>query len=254
MIAYFARHPTAANLLMLMIMLLGLTALPDIKRETFPVFQAKQAKVSVVYPGATPQDVESALCIPIEDAIDGLNQVEEIQCEAREGLANATIDMLEGGDISRLIADVKNEIDGITSFPDEVESITIEEAGRTDQVIHLAVQANMPEVELLAYAESLKRKLKRLPGISLIDVEGFSDHQLRASLSMAKLRQFGLTINDVAEALGDQNIKLPSGTLEGKDKTVLVRFDQQSVTAEALGELVIASSVAGGQIRLKGCG
>lgn len=250
MIAYFARHPTAANLLMIMIMLLGLTALPDIKRETFPVFQAKQAKATVIYPGATPQDVESALCIPMEDAIDGLNQVEEVKCEAREGLATATINMLEGGNISRLIADVKNEIDGITSFPDEVESVTIEEAGRTDQVIHVAIQADMSEVELKAYAEALKRKLKRLPGISLIDIEGFSDHQLRASLSLAKLRQFGLTINDVADALGNQNIKLPSGSLEGKDKTVLVRFDQQSVTAEALGELVVASSPAGGQVRL----
>ena len=250
MIAYFAKHPTAANLLMLMIMLLGLTALPDIKRETFPVFQAKEAKVSIVYPGATPEDVESALCIPMEDAIDGLNQVEEVRCEAREGMATATVEMLEGGDISRLISDVKNEIDGITSFPDEVESITIDEAGRTDQVIHLAIQADMTDVELKEYAESLKRKLKRLPGISLIDIEGFSDHQLRASLSLAKLRQFGLTINDVADALANQNIKLPGGSLEGKDKTVLIRFDQQSVTAPALSELVIASSPAGGQIKL----
>ena len=250
MIAYFARHPTAANLLMLMIMLLGLTALPDIKRETFPVFQAKKAKVTVVYPGATPEDVESALCIPMEDAIDGVNQVEEVQCEAREGLATATVEMLEGGDISRLISDVKNEIDGINTFPDEVESITIDEAGRTDQVIHLAVQADMSDVDLKEYAESLKRKLKRLPGISLIDIEGFSDHQLRVNLSLAKLRQFGLTINDVADALANQNIKLPSGSLKGKDKTVLIRFDQQSVTAPALGELVIASSQAGGQIKL----
>ena len=91
MIAYFARHPTAANLLMLMIMLLGLTALPDIKRETFPEFATKQVKVTIIYPGATPQDVESALCIPIEDAIDGLSQVQELQCDAREGLATAQL-------------------------------------------------------------------------------------------------------------------------------------------------------------------
>ena len=158
--------------------------------------------------------------------------------------------MTEGGDISRLMADVKNEIDGITSFPDEVESITIEEGGRTDEVIHLAIQADMNDVELKAYAETIKRQLKLLPGISLVDIEGFSDHQLRVNLSLAKLRQFGMTVNDVASALSDQNIKMPSGSLEGKDKTVLLRFDQQSVTAEALGHLVIASSPAGGQIKL----
>jgi len=250
MIGFFARHPTAANLLMLVIIGLGLNALPNIKRETFPVFQAKKAKVMVIYPGATPQDVESALCIPMEDAVDGISQVDEVQCEAREGLATMTVTMLESGDISRLIADVKNEIDGINSFPDEIESPVIEEFGRTDEVIHLAIQADIAEVELKEFAEIIKRKLKREPGISLVDIDGFSDHQLRVNLSLSKLRQLGLTINDVANALADQNIKLPSGSLEGKDKTVLIRFDQQSVTPDALAKLVIASSPEGGQVRL----
>lgn len=250
MIAFFARHPTAANLLMLMIIFLGLNALPDIKRETFPVFQAKKAQVTVIYPGATPHDVESALCIPMEDAVDGLNQVEEVQCEAREGLASMTVTMPEGGDIARLIADVKNEIDGINSFPDEIEVPVVEEFGRTDEVIHLAIQAPMSTVELKEYAETIKRKLKREPGISLVDIDGFSDHQLRVSLSLGKLRQFGLTINNVADALASQNVKLPGGSLEGKDKTVLLRFDQQSVTPQALAKLIIASSPAGGQISL----
>jgi len=250
MISFFARHPTAANLLMLVIIVLGISSLPDIKRETFPVFQAKKAKVTIIYPGATPEDVESALCIPMEDAVDGLNQVKEVQCEAREGLASLTVEMFEGGDISRLIADVKNEIDGISSFPDEIEAPKVEEFGRTDEVIHLAIQANIPAVQLKEYAELIKRKLKREPGISLVDIEGFSDHQLRVNLSLVKLRQFGLTISNVADALGNQNIKLPSGSLEGKDKTILLRFDQQSVTPEALATLVIASSPAGGQVSL----
>lgn len=250
MISYFARHPTAANLLMLLIVFLGISALTDIKRETFPEFAAKKVKVTIVYPGATPEDVESALCIPIEDAIDEIDQVEEVQCEAREGLAIATVKMLESGEISRLMADVKNEIDGVDSFPEEIETPIVEEDGRTDEVIHLAIQADIPDVRLKEYAESIKRKLKLEPGISLVTVDGFSDHQLRANLSLAKLRQFGLTINDVADALKNQNIKLPSGSLEGKDKTLLLRFDQQAVTPLALGNTVIASSPAGGQIKL----
>jgi HAE1 family hydrophobic/amphiphilic exporter-1 len=123
MIGFFTRHPTAANLLMLVIIGLGLTVLPNIKRETFPVFKAK---VMVIYTGATPQDVERALCIPMEDAVDGISQVDEVQCEVREGLATMTVTMQESGDISRLIADVKNEIDGINSFPEEIETPVIE--------------------------------------------------------------------------------------------------------------------------------
>lgn len=250
MIGFFARHPTAANLLMLIIISLGLISLPDIKRETFPVFQAKKVKVSIVYPGANPHDVESALCVPLEDAIDGTNQVHEIQCEAREGLAIAVIEIIEKGDISRLMADVKNAIDGIDTFPEQIESPIVEEQGRTDEVIHLAIQANMNDVKLKEYAEQVKRKLKREPGISLVDVDGFSDHQLRVNVSLAKLRQFGLTIQDVANALSSQNLKMPSGVLKGQDKTVMLRFDQQSITATDLENTIIASSKAGGQIHL----
>jgi HAE1 family hydrophobic/amphiphilic exporter-1 len=250
MIGFFARHPTAANLLMLIIIGLGLISLPEIKRETFPVFQAKKVNVSIVYPGANPYDVESALCVPLEDAIDGTNQVNEIQCEAREGLAIAVIEMIEKGDISRLMADVKNAIDGIDTFPEQIESPILEEQGRTDEVIHLAIQAKMNDVKLKEYAEQVKRKLKREPGISLVNVDGFSDHQLRVNISLAKLRQYGITIQDVANALSSQNLKMPSGVLKGQDKTVMLRFDQQSITATDLENTIIASSKAGGQIRL----
>ena len=254
MIAFFAKHPTAANLLMAIIIILGLTALPDIKRETFPDFQAKTVQITIVYPGATPAEASSALCLPIEDAIDGLDQLDELTCEARENIAIATVDMQEGGNIDKLVAEVKNEIDAIDSFPDGIELPIVEEKGRTDEVIHLAIQSDINEVELKEYAETIKDKLKRIDGVANIEVGGFSDHQLRVNLSLSKLREYGLTTQDVAESLANQNLKMPGGNLEGNDKTVLLRFDQQRVTANLLEELVIFGGADGGQIKLKELG
>ena len=87
MIRFFAKHPTAANLLMLALLVLGLTSLPNIKRETFPEFDPPYIMAGVVYPGASPQEVEESICVRMEDAVDGLANIEETQCEAIEGSA-----------------------------------------------------------------------------------------------------------------------------------------------------------------------
>ena len=254
MIGYFAKHPTAANLLMLIIIVLGLSALPTLKRETFPDFAASKVEVKVIYPGASPGDTEQALCIPLEDAVDGLSDIEQISCEAREGVASLTIDIVEGGNVQRVLSDVKTEVDAINTFPDKVEKPIIKEKGRNDHLITVAISADLPMVEIKDYAEQLKRQLKRIEGIALIDVQGFSDRQLRVSLSLPLLRQFGLSVQQVANKLTAQNIKLPGGTLKTHGKDILLRFDQQNLSAKTLANLVIASSPSGAQVRLKDVG
>ncbi|WP_341504033.1 efflux RND transporter permease subunit [Gallaecimonas sp. GXIMD4217] len=250
MIAYFARHPTAANLLMIGISVLGLSVLPDLKRETFPEFSPSKVQVSVLYPGAATEQAEQALCGPMEEAVDGLGDVAEIQCEGREGMGTLTVEMREGGDIARLLTDIKTEIDAIDSFPDEAEAPVVKELGRDDPLITLAVSAELPDYQLKAYAEGLKDRLQRLPSIAMVDIEGFSDQQLKVQLSLPLLRQYGLSVDDVVARIRRQDLKLPSGTLESDDKTVLLRFDQELLSAEALGQLLIAATAEGGQLRL----
>lgn len=251
MIRFFATHPTAANLLMVVLILLGLNSLSDLKRETFPDFSINAISVSVVYPGATPESVESALCIPMEDAIDGLSNIDEVTCAATEGLASLTVEMTEGGDFSKLMTEVKNEIDSINTFPEDAETPLISEANRTDEVIDLAIHGkNMSTAELKEYSEDVKRKLKQEPGVSLIDIKGFSTHQLQVEVSLPLLRQVGLSISDLSSALSNQNIEAPSGELKDENRAILIRIDQQQVTADKLGQTVVSASEEGGQILL----
>ena len=95
MIRYFAAHPTAANLLLLFLVVLGLAALPTLKRETFPDFTPKEIEVRVPYPGASAEDVEEAVCRRLEDAIDTVNDVSEVRCQAMESIAVAVAKMSE---------------------------------------------------------------------------------------------------------------------------------------------------------------
>lgn len=250
MIAYFAKHPTAANLLMMMILVAGFTTVFDLKRETFPEFSANKIQVSTAYPGASTDETENALCVPMEDAVDALNSIEQVSCEAREGIANLTVEVVEGGDTAQVLSDVKTEIDAIDNFPELAEKPVIRELGRDQHLISLALTADIADFELKAYAEVIKQKLKKQPGISIVQIKGFSDHQLEVELSQYKLRQYGLSPNDVANLIKRQNVALPGGDITANGKTLLVRFDQQQVTAKSLANLIIKSTASGAQLRL----
>ncbi|CCN71884.1 efflux RND transporter permease subunit [Vibrio nigripulchritudo] len=250
MIRFFARHPTAANLLMLALLIIGLTSLPKLKRETFPEFSPPYIMAGVVYPGASPQEVEESLCVRMEDAVDGLANIEETRCEAIEGSARLILKLDERADIGRMLVDVQTQINSINDFPDEIESPVVREMDWNEPVVDVAITADTTWPELKAYAEQLKRTLKLDYGVSLVDVSGFSDHQYRVELDTIAIRQLGLSVGEIADQIGRQNVKLPSGNIETPDKNFLIRFDERRVTPEELSQIVVGSASNGSVIHL----
>ena len=135
MIKFFSRHPTAANLLMLGLLILGISSLSTIKRETFPAYDPPYIMAAIVYPGASPQEVEESLCVRMEDAVDGLANIEETQCEAIEGSARLILKLNEKADIGRMLVDVQTQINSINDFPTEIESPVVQELDWNEPVV-----------------------------------------------------------------------------------------------------------------------
>lgn len=250
MIRYFAGHPTAANLLMIAFIVIGVVSAPTLQRETFPRVEPRRVEVNVVYPAARPEEVEEAVCQRIEDAVDGINNVDEISCDAREGLGQAVIEMVEGADLDRFFADVKTEVEAIDDFPEEIERPTVRQLGRTDFVAAVAVTGPGTLPDLKAYAEELKERMLRWGGIPKVDIRGFSDHQIRIELRDATLRQFGLSVVDIANAIRRQSLDLPAGSIESSEGDLLLRFADERKRAHEFLDLVVVSSAQGGEIRL----
>ncbi|MEZ9229680.1 efflux RND transporter permease subunit [Vibrio amylolyticus] len=251
MIRFFSRHPTAANLLMLALLILGISTLSTIKRETFPEFSPPYIMAAVVYPGASPQEVEESICVRMEDAVDGLANIEETRCEAIEGSARLTLKLNSKADIGRMLVDVQTQINSINDFPAEIESPIVQELDWNEPVVDVAISANTTWPELKAYAEKLKRILKLDYDVSLVEVSGFSDHQFRVELDLQAVRQLGLSVGDIADQIKRQNVKLPSGNVETTDKNFLIRFDERRITPFELESIVIGSGPNGSQIRLR---
>lgn len=249
MIDFFARHPTAANLLMALLWAMGIVALPAIQRETMPDFSPSEVEIRALYPGANAEEVEEAVCLRLEDALDGIEDVAEIRADAREGVAAVTVKMAETGHFQTFLGDIEKAVDSIDDFPDQVEDPVITELGKTDLVLSIMVSGPMSVPDLKAYCEDLKARLKEA-GLSLVDVKGFSDHQLQVALSADALRWFNLSTPQVAEIIRQQNTDLPAGAIETGQRDIMIRFVERRRTAAELEEVVILADGKGAEIRL----
>ena len=254
MIRYFVTHPTAANLLMLIIMALGLTALPSLQRDTFPVIPATEVEVRLAYPGATAFDVEKGVCYAVEDALETVTDIVERRCDARENLAIVTARMLEGSDLDSFFNEVKSQVESITTFPDKVEAPAISVLERTASVASIAISAEpglaLDNHSLHDYAERVRTRIARDPRIALVELRGFSEREIHIGIREASLYKYGLTVNEIAAVIRAQSIDLPVGSLENEAGTTILRFVEQRLTPAQFAGLVVASDADGGSIRL----
>ncbi|HER25820.1 MAG TPA: efflux RND transporter permease subunit, partial [Rhodospirillales bacterium] len=250
MIRFFALHPTAANLLMLTFLIVGLVSVGNVKRETFPEIPPDKVRVVTAYPVASAAQVESAICERIEDAIDGISEIKEVTCEAQEGVAVASIEMHDGKDIDLFLNDIKAEVDAISTFPDTVEDPVVTQLGRTDFVVAVAVTGPMSAPHLKAYAEDLKDQMLQGGGISQVNIKGFSDHQISIEIPALTLRQYGLSVSRIADVIQAQSIDLPAGSIETETSDVLIRFTDERRSTRTFASLVVVSGKSGSEIRL----
>ncbi|MDO6681394.1 efflux RND transporter permease subunit [Oceanobacter sp. 5_MG-2023] len=258
---FFAHHPTAANLLMAGFLILGLISLPQLQRQTFPDTQAYEIRVTVPYPGATPDDVESGICLPLEDAMDSIAYAEEIRCDARDNVGQMTLKMQSQGDFDDFLDDIRAAVDGISNFPDDAETATILELGRTSPVVTVALSADLPTTQLKDLAKQIQSRMQQDAAIPLVTLEGFSERQLRVSIRTDTLRRYQLSLDQLAAILQKQNLDLPLGTFVAQPtastdsanhyaREYSLRLNDQQTDVQALGNLVIISNPDGAEIRL----
>lgn len=250
MIRFFAKHPTAANILMLLLIAVGVVSLPQLKRETLPQINSYEVDIMVPYPGASAENVEQKICLTLEKALDGISFLAEKRCIARQNMGHMTVKMAEQGHFARFADDVKSAVDAIDDFPSQIEQWHITEKDRTQDVVSVAIAAPLSRVELKALAERFKRQLLRSPEIPIVEINDFSKHQLRVTASQQTLRQYGLSLADLGQALTQQNIELPLGTLETAQADTQIRLMEERKTVNALADIVVASGEQGNDVQL----
>jgi multidrug efflux pump subunit AcrB len=250
MIRWFAGHPTAANLLLVLLLAAGLFSIPSLKRETFPDYLPGEVSVEVKYRGATAADVEDQVCRRLHDALSGVDFLDELVCVAQDNLASVTATMEGDGDISRFLDDISTEVEAITDFPQRADPPVVRELHRSNLVAAVAVGGDMPLSDLEDYAKTLEDRLQRLPGVAKVDIQGLSQRQWQIEIPQEALGQYGLSASELAAILSRQNIDMPLGILETPSQDIQLRFTDQRHTLRELQDIVVVSGAEGGELTL----
>ena len=162
-IAWWAKNPVAANLLMFGILLSGYLGFQAMEREAFPVFRTNQVQVQVAWPGAAPQEVEEQVIMRIEEALSNLDSVYRVYSNAEEGFASLDIYTYPKEDIEAFLNEVKNTVDSVTSLPRDIENPRVRRIEYREEMMRVAVHGDLPERQLTRLAESLRDEMAALP-------------------------------------------------------------------------------------------
>jgi multidrug efflux pump subunit AcrB len=250
-LTWMAGHSVAANLLMLVLLLGGLFWGTRIKKELFPDFELDRVNISVSYPGASPEEVERGIVLAIEEAVQGLEGVKEITASAREGSCTVTVELIEGEDVQRLAQDIKNEVDRITSFPEEAEEPQVVIAERRRAVVSLVLYGNHGERALREIAENVRERLLLDPEISQVELEGIRNFEISIEISQKTLRAFNLTLEEVAERIRRASVEMPGGAIKTEGGDVLVRIKERRDYGHEFGKIPIITANDGTEVLLE---
>ncbi len=250
-VAWMARHGVAANLLMLICLVGGFISLLHIKQEVFPDVSLDTVSVSVVYPGASPEEVESGIILAIEESVRGLEGVYEVVSVAREGRGTVTVEALSGADLQRLAQEIKSEVDRIVTFPLDAEEPEV----RIDQmrrgVLTVVLYGDAPETTLHQLGEQLRDALVQSPEITLVDLGGVPPLEIGIEISQETLRRYGLTLGEIAARLQSAALEIPGGGLKTDAGEVLIRLTERREYGRQFAELPVITTADGSKVFLR---
>ncbi len=249
-LAWMVQNNVAANLLMLVLIVAGGLGVATSKQEVFPEFDLDQVDVNVVYPGASPSEVEQSIVLAIEEKVRGIDGVKRVDSSSKEGSGTVSVSLLLDADRQQVLADVKNEVDRISTFPDEAEQPIVSLAKRRKQVVSLIVSGDQELHDLHAIAERVRMGLLESEDITQVELEGVPPLELSVEISRAELERYGLTLDEVAREIGSASLELPAGALESDRGEIRVRVSDRRASGAELSELILRGSRGGGEVRL----
>lgn len=251
MIAWFTRNHVAANLMMLGILFAGIFSMTSlIPLEIFPTIEPNRINVSVSLRGATPEDVEQGVAIRVEEAVQDLEGIEKMTSRSVEGSASVSIEVESGYDPRELLNDIKSRVDGINTFPAEAEKPIISLAVRKRDVITVTVSGEYSEREIREYAELVRDDITRLSGVTQVELESVRAYEIAIEISPDRLREYQLSLAQVANAVSNSSLDLSGGNLKTDGGDILIRSKGQAYRKDEFEQVVVKTNPDGSIIRL----
>ncbi|WMJ74145.1 efflux RND transporter permease subunit [Cytophagaceae bacterium ABcell3] len=251
LIAHFIRYPVLGNTLMLLMFVFGYLGFTNLKKSFFPERETRMIEIQTTFPGASPEEVEEGIVQKIEDNLKGLTGVERVSSVSSENSGIVSVEVIKGYDTDKVLQDVKNAVDRISSFPTGMEPPVIFEVENLSFAISFALSGDVDLKTLKTYAERIEDDLMGVEGISKVDIKGYPQEEIEIGFRENDLRKFNLTFQEVSDVISKSNIEVTGGTVKGMREEFLVRARAKGYYAEEFKNIIVKTTQDGSVIRLQ---
>ena len=238
-IKYFVKYPISANVIMLLIIIFGCMGLFNLRKTFFPERSAKIIIIDATFPGSSPLEIEQMVTLKIEDNIDGITGIKRITSKSQENTSNIIVEIENDANNQVVIQDIKNAIDRINSFPDEMESPSISLMEDLNPAISFAISGEVSLNQLKKSAEEIEDDLKEMEGISKIRISGYPVEEIEISVRENDLKKYNLSFQDLNRAISNENIDITGGTIKSKDENFKIRSNNKKYAANEIADIVV---------------
>jgi len=246
LIALFTRHPNASNLVMVLMIIFGVFS--QINTQFFPTIETKSITVSVSWPGASAEDVQTNIIQIVEPEVRFIDGVDKMTSYAREGSASIVLEFEPSADMQTAVGDVDSAVKAVSNLPEDADTPKIQLRQFFDRVARLAVTGDVPEAALRIYAKIIRDDLIER-GIDKVSIVGLRSREIHVEVPEAELRRLGLTISDISRTIASNSRDLPSGQMKGEvEKQLRTLADAKS--PGALANLEIRAFTSGEKVTL----
>jgi len=249
-IAWRARNPIAANLLMVIILAGGLWTAFSIQKEVSPQFQLDVVTVSVTYPGASPAEVEQGILLPIEEAVRGIQGIKEMTSTAREGSGWVSLELVAGTDRMRALQDVDQAVATIRTFPEAAEEPRVRLQARQRSVIEIGLYGDVDVWSLRKLGERVQDRMLNDPAITQVAIDNVPEYVTHVTIPQDRLREHDLTLGEVAGIIERSSRDIPAGAIDTSEGEVLLRLHERKEWAAELASIQVLTADSGGVLTL----
>ncbi|MDG1134521.1 MAG: efflux RND transporter permease subunit [Pseudomonadales bacterium] len=250
LIGWFAANHVAANLVMIFIFAFGLLAISGLKKESMPSIVFDMVTISVAYPGAGPEEVEVGIIVKIEEALNSIEGIREIRSTASEGMARVQVQAKVDFAVSELTDEIKLAIDSISTFPLDSERPVIAKVERKMQTLRVAVSGDLTETAMKHLADDIKEEITALPEVTYASTLGARDFEMAIEIPEYRLREYGLTLSQVAQIIRRWSADIPGGTIKSEAGSIRLRAMGQAYTSREFEKIILLTNSDGSIVRL----
>jgi len=247
----FVRFPFYANLIIIFLLIVGGMSMFSMKKSFFPERPSRMLYVTVFYPGASPVEMEEGVTSRIEEAVRAIPGIYEINSTSSENSSRVTIEIIPGYDIDEALIEVKNAVDGISSFPTAAERPIVFKSRTTSPAMRLLVTGDVDLLTLKEYAQQVEEEFLASGIISQVTISGYPPLEISVEAHEDDLLRYGITFNELQSAISQNNRDVSGGQLRSKEEELLIRLRSRSADPNKISDIILRANPDGSIIRIR---